>query len=133
MEMEPKDTSFEVFSHIKKHYYGDTVRRFFFTGDVIMLLTLAFFRDRANFPIVLSIFAMVLIGFLAGFINPKQKIIIFFNFLVSLLAFGFFEFYAVNYYTNWKDFFFLTNQLLALIFFIALYYSTKTYRGSLLS
>nr|KKS48508.1 MAG: hypothetical protein UV11_C0008G0047 [Candidatus Giovannonibacteria bacterium GW2011_GWF2_42_19] len=47
MEMEPKDTSFEVFSHIKKHYYGDTVRRFFFTGDVIMLLTLAFFRDRA--------------------------------------------------------------------------------------
>ncbi|KKS99114.1 MAG: hypothetical protein UV77_C0018G0003 [Candidatus Nomurabacteria bacterium GW2011_GWA1_43_17] len=86
MEMEPKDTSFEVFSHIKKHYYGDTVRRFFFTGDVIMLLTLAFFRDRANFPIVLSIFAMVLIGFLAGFINPKQKIIIFFiQGLASLL------------------------------------------------
>jgi len=111
------------------HYYGDTIRLIFVIGGIGMLLTLPVFQDRINLPIFISIIAMLGIGVTAGLTNPRQRWVIIFNAVASALGFFIFEYYAVDAFTGRVDLFFLANQFLALLFFIALYYSVKTLRG----
>jgi amino acid permease len=70
--------------------------------------------------------------------NPKQKWVIIFNNIFSVLAFIIFEYSATHTYLNFSSTsgtavaFFWTNQALAIIFFFAAYFSTKTLRRFLL-
>ena len=115
------------------HYYGDLIRRLFIAGGSIMILTLPFFKEIIPIPIFFSIFSIVIIGVFAGLTNPRQKWVNILNAIISAVAFVTFEYFAVNIYTlsgdYLKDLFFWTNQTLAIIFFVALYFGAKTVRG----
>lgn len=112
------------------HYYGDTVRGLFFSGGVIMVLTLPFFKEITNINIFIPIFIMLVLAFAAGLTNPQSRWSIIMDTIVSGFAFIAFEYCAVTKFYDLTDSFFWTNQILAILFFLAFYYSIKTWRGS---
>ena len=115
------------------HYYGDIVRKLFVAGDAIMILTYPFFSEKIFFSTTLSILVIVSIGAIAGFLSPRQKWASFLTFIISIGALSVFEYHAAMSISgenkNLFNLFFWTNQALAVIFFISLYYSAKTIRG----
>lgn len=113
------------------HYHGDAVRRLFIFIGVILLIGLPFFRDLQPFPVILAILIITALSLFAGLTNPRQKWVAILDTSISSLGFIISEYLAVNYF-NSELIFALTNQVVALLFFIALYYSTKTLRSFLL-
>ncbi len=119
------------------HYYGDLVRRMFFFGAVIMLVTLPFFRDLVPVHVSISSFMIVALTLIAALTNPVSKEVAWLNVMVSAAAIVVFEYYAVQTLSlgDW-DFkltsFFWTNHVLAVDFVFALYYSAKTLRGMMI-
>lgn len=115
-----------------EHYYGDIVRRIFVGVGITMGVCLPFFQNEINLPVYLSILAIVVIVFLAGWENPRNRFIIILNTIVSVVGCAVFEYTAVSYYLQVQRAdvpFFWINQVLALAFFVAIYFSSKTVRG----
>ena len=130
------NSKFAIFENwLTGHYYGDFVRRLFFAGALVMLIALPIYRDYIEFPSLISIFAATIIGIAAGFTSPRHKLVLILNIIISFSALIVFEYYAVDSYARpsfpgtlvWLD------QILAIIFFLALYYSVKTLRGHVLT
>ncbi len=126
--------SFKNEKLLTRHYYGDVVRFLFLLGAVIMLITLPFLNPNLPVPLVISILIILTIGLVAGVTNPLQKSTAFITTLISSIALIVFEYYAVTTYLNdsFANLLFIVNQILALIFLFALYYSTKTLRAKLI-
>ncbi len=116
------------------HYYGDIVRKLLFSAAILMLFGLPFFSERLPVSLSGSLVVIIAVGFFAGLTNPIKSWTIFIDMVVSILATIIFEYYAVvNYQTNsGADWLFWIDQILALIFLFALYYSTKTVRAMFL-
>ena len=114
---------------VPEHYYGDLVRKFFLAAAGIMVIGLPFILPFLPWPPLYSIFAIIVLGVLAGLTSPTQSWVIAINTLVSIIAFLIFESYAIRFYNLNESYFFVMNQLLALIFLASTYYSTKTWRG----
>lgn len=115
-----------------RHYHGGTVRRLFLLGGIIMLLALPFTFSKLSILIfTISLFAVLVVGVGAGFMSPTQKWVVVLDLFISAFAFVVFEFVAVDEYVaeHTLGFIFWVNQVLALIFFFALYYTSKTLRG----
>ncbi|OGI60714.1 hypothetical protein A2641_02335 [Candidatus Nomurabacteria bacterium RIFCSPHIGHO2_01_FULL_37_25] len=121
------------------HYYGDSVRTLFIIGGLIMVVSYPFFSSFISLPIPLSIVGAVGLAIFGGLMNPKQKLIMVLNTIVSIGAFVVFEYYAVYAYLHLPPSeslhvaFFWVNQALSLIFFFAIYLSTKTLRGAIIN
>ena len=118
-----------------KHYYGDTIRALFLIGAVVMLIALPFTTPLLPYPIYFSIAVILILGFLAGMTNPLQPFTAFINVLASTLGSIAFEYTAIQSLSAQSALafiFFFINQILAIVFFIALYYSVKTLRGPLI-
>ncbi|OGF69085.1 hypothetical protein A3H65_00625 [Candidatus Giovannonibacteria bacterium RIFCSPLOWO2_02_FULL_45_14] len=117
----------------RPHYYGDVVRKLFVAGDAVMILTYPFFTEKIFFSTTISILVIVFIGAIAGFLSPRQKWASSITFIISICALSVFEYHAATALTgenkNLFSLFFWTNQVLAVIFFMSLYYSAKTIRG----
>ena len=115
------------------HYYGDDVRRLFIAGVIVMLVSLPFFGEYIRVSAFYYILGMIFIGLVAGFTSPVNRWIVALNLLISILALYFFESESIAAFngcgTEKGKWYFLTNQLLAVIFLAALYYSAKTVRG----
>lgn len=114
-----------------EHYYGDVVRVMFMGAALLMIIGLPYFTQQGLLPVPLSvsIFGIVVLGVLAGLINPRQTYTIILNFAVALTGLLFFEYYAISNFLDNQTAFFIANQCLAILFFVALYYATKTLRG----
>lgn len=113
------------------HYYGDIVRALFLAGAILMAISLPFLNSVLPVPAYASIFIIIAIGLIAGLTNPVQKWVIASNVLISFVAFVSFEYYAIYYFSKLNfSLVFIINQILALIFFVAMYYSIKSLRGS---
>ena len=114
------------------HYYGDIVRKLFIAGGVLMLVTLPIFYKDIPIPFTLSVFAILAIVLLAGLTNPRQTWVTVLDLIVSAFAFMSFEYVAIfegTYSGAFQSGFFWITQALAVIFFIAVYFSAKTLRG----
>lgn len=114
------------------HYYGDIVRKLFLAGAVLMLLTLPFFNDLIAAPVAISILAVIVLGLIAGFVNPRELWVSILNTGIAAGAIFIFEYHAVDTYpikSARYQILFWVDQVLALLFLIALYYSVKTLRG----
>ncbi|MGH7246401.1 MAG: hypothetical protein ACREGI_05730 [Candidatus Levyibacteriota bacterium] len=113
------------------YYHGDKVRRLSLAGALVMVITMPFFIHRLPVSVYGAIFIIILVGFFAGLTNPKQFWSSLFDVLASLFAFCMFEYYAVTVYLEHSitDSFAWVNELLAIIFFLAFYFSIKTVRG----
>ena len=120
--------------HFGWHYYGDTVRRLFLAGGIIMLVTLPLFTNLLPTTTSVSVLIVLVLGFVAGLVSPAHRTVVVINTIVAGIGMFFYEYYAVTGYflpdgTAYKDLFVFTNQVLAIIFFFALYYSSKSVRG----
>jgi hypothetical protein len=113
------------------HYYGVYVRRLFLVAGLIQLLSLPYLDSFISIPLFFSTLAILVIVFFAGLTNPKQRWVANLNLFTSIVGLVVFEYFAVTAYSNENTtmLFFLINQMLALIFFFSLYYSSKTIRG----
>ena len=116
------------------HYHGNIVRKLFFAAAVIMLVGLPFFNARLPVHTIVSLAAIIVIGLFAGLTNPVKRWPVFIDTLISIIGTLVFEYYAVAYYQSYGigDPLFWGNQILAIIFVVALYFSTKTLRAMML-
>ncbi len=116
-------------------YHGTFVRKLFLAGAIIMLLTLPSLNPLLPVPAFVSVMAILVIGFIAGLTNPKQTSVTALNTIVAAIAFVVFEYYAIDSIRLMQATpeLFWINQLLAINFFVAMYYSSKTLRGMLLN
>lgn len=102
------------------HYYGDIVRKLFLAAGVIMLVSL---------PATISLLAVLAVTIVAGLTNPRQMWVMWLNAAVSLAGIVAFEYHAILSSGTDPAWLFVVDQVLALLFFFALYYSIKTLRG----
>ncbi len=118
------------------HYYGDSVRILFIIGGLTMIVSYPFFSSFIKMPIAFSIIGSVALVVFAGLMNPKQKLIMIMNTVISVLALAIFEYAAIYTYLNLSPSigahvaFFWVNQALSLLFFFAAYLAVKTLRGA---
>lgn len=115
------------------HYYGDIVRKLFLLASIIMIVTVPFFTELIGISFIISIIAIMLIAFFAGLQSPNKNWVTRINTIVAAAGYGLFQYKAISYYIASTPFtiswlFFTVNQVLAVLFFIALYYSSKTMR-----
>src|SRR3989344_4510405 len=117
-----------------QHYYGDVVRRLFIVGSFVMLLTLPIFNSLIPVHVFFSILAIIIVSTIAGMMNPIHKTMAVIEFFVSIIALLIFEYFAVEYFVSLGQNhpLFFINQGLAILFFVALYFSSKTLRGILM-
>lgn len=113
------------------HYYGELVRKhIFFAAFVIMGATLVDSELR-NFYLFIGLFGVVGLTVLAGLTSPKKRAIMFIDVLVSAFLFLIFEYFAIQAYARYESFtysVFFFRQLIAVVYLVTLYYSTKTMR-----
>lgn len=116
---------------VHPHYYGNLIRKnLFFAGFVIMAAALIDSELR-SFYLFVGLFGVVGITLLAGLTSPQKRGIMFIDVLVSSTMFLIFEYFAIDAYVRYENFLdsiFFFRQLLAVIFLVSLYYSTKTMR-----
>jgi|SRR3989344_6923238 len=119
------------------HYYGDIVRKLFVLGGVVMLVTEPFFTDFLPVSVFVSLVIIVFLGIFAGLTSPRHRWVQIVNMLIAAVAVFVFEYYAIDIYLRMGLYgiktggFFWVNQALAVIFFAALYFGSKTLRGRL--
>lgn len=113
------------------HYYGDNVRRYFLAGAVVMLLSLPLVYASVRVPAYISVFVIILLGLSAGFTNPRQRSAAILNVVIAMAAVFVFENEAVLTAgrSGETNLYFWINQVLAVIFLVALYYGIKTLRS----
>jgi len=109
------------------------VRQLFFVAAAIMLIGLPFVGPLVTLPVFISIFAILVLDFLAGLTNPRQMWVNWVNILVASIALVVFEYAAVKSFNDSRAFFFVVNQFLATLFLLAIYLSTKTLRGMMIN
>lgn len=116
---------------IPLHYYGGAVRRLFMAGALIMLITLPFFNNKLPVETVGSLCGIIILSLAASSIAPRKKLFIILDPLISIGALLIFGYYAVVTYNTYGFFnpLFFINQVLAIIFLFASYYSSKTLRS----
>ena len=118
------------------HYYGDTVRKFFLAAGVILLVAILRDQEFLSFYLFIGVFGVLLLTVLAGLTNSRTKGVIMADVVTSIIFFLLFEYLAVSAYVQMRHIIeevFLLRQLLAPLFLIAVYFSTKTYRGVFLN
>lgn len=111
------------------HYYGDIVRRLFLAAGVIMLVATPFFAQFLPVPAVLSLLAVLAISVAAGLTNPLQRWAMLLDVAAALIGLVVFEYHAISRFAEMPPLLFMVDQVLAVIFFFALYFSVKTVRG----
>lgn len=113
------------------HYYGDTVRKLFLFAAIIMLFFLPFLTTYIQIPVFMSLLIILSLGIFSGLTNPKIVLIAALDTVIAIggvLTFGHFAVEAYSFYSL-DSLYFWVNQVLAAIFLVSLYYSTKTIRG----
>lgn len=117
--------------NITAHYYGDIVRKLFMAAGFVMLITLPFVNNRLPISFNVAILVIMAIDIFAAFTNPLWKWVAGVDTAISLAGFLFYSYYTVAIYQQHSvyDILFWTDLTLGIIFFFALYFSSKTFRG----
>ncbi len=118
------------------HYYGDVIRGILLLAGLILLIAIPFDSALLGLYLVAGVVGVLVLALLAGLTSPTSRLSILSDALVSGLAFMVFEYAAISAYFTTNDFslftpedrIFLLRQLLAILFLLAFYFSTKTLR-----
>ena len=119
----------------KGHYYGKLIRFIFLISGVIMLVGFPFFGNLISLPAYISLFGIIALVLLGGLISPISKFVFIISSIIPIPAFVLFEYYAFYAYQHLPASnpvnvaFFWVNQILAIMFFFATYFSIKTLRA----
>ena len=116
------------------HYYGDIIRKLFFTSAFIMLLFMPFFNSYIPVTIQQGLFIVLALSIFSGLTNPKLLWVAVINIVIAASGVFIFGYYAVDSYLLYTitNIYFWVNQILAILFLLSLYFSIKTVRGFLL-
>ena len=126
----------EPFLEEPSAYYVKRVRALFLAAGLIMVLSVPILGEQifvskgADIFLFVSFFWIVLFGVI-GALGRRMMIV---DIIVSAAALVFFEFAAVLNYSRLQSttsIIFLASQTLAVIFFLALFFSVQTYRAYL--
>ena len=112
-----------------QHYYGSIVRKLFILAAVLTFLIYPFFYSFLPQQPTLMIFAVAVLAVMAGLTSRQGRLAITVDMVISFLAILFFENHAIIFLKVLPRGIFLADQILTFIFFFALYYSVKTFRG----
>jgi len=118
------------------HYYGDIVRKLFLFGGFLILVSVPTMPDVLPLGSLIAVIVIILLTLLAGITNPRQIWVAYTNTFVSAIALIVFEYYALVGYQETQsvtDVLFLSRQALAVVFFFAFYFASKTVRGIVLA
>jgi hypothetical protein len=119
------------------HYYGNYVRRLFLAGGAIMIFGYPFFKTLIDLPTWFAIACVLVVSIFSGLQTPRHRWSALVNTAISTIAFCAFEYKGTNFYlsTSYPEnpLFFWMNQLLAIIFFFALYFSIKSTRATVVA
>jgi len=118
-----------TFAHKIPHYYGDWVRRLFIFAGIIILITLPLFENFLPISTFFSICIIVLLIVFAAMTNPLLRTVNRINVAVGIVGLILFEHFAVESYRAGETQLALVHQVLAVVFFFALYLSMKTFRA----
>lgn len=123
----------EIVSPAKRHphYYGDLVRKHLFFAAFVIMIAALIDTELRNFYIFLGLFGVVGLTVLAGLTDPKKRGVMFIDVLISAVMFLIFEYFAIQAYIRYENFtynVFFFRQLIAIVYLVTLYYSTKTMR-----
>lgn len=113
------------------HYYGDLIRKQLFFAAFVIMLAALLDKELRNFYLFVGLFGVVGITVLAGLTSPQKKGVVIIDVLVSTVMFLIFEYYAIVEYARYESFsdnVFFFRQLIAVVYLVSLYYSTKTMR-----
>jgi hypothetical protein len=116
------------------HYHGDTVRALFVTQAVVMFVAETTGASLPLATVQVVVFAVGLVV-AAGITNPAQAWIHFVNAGLAIYGAMLFGLYAIETYQTYHDIFaptYLYAEVLAALFLISVYFTTKTIRGTLL-
>ncbi len=118
------------------HYHGNIVRKLLLINGLGMVAEYAFFSTLVRVPFFIAIGGAIVLVILAGLQNPKLRWLNEINALVAIVACFTFAYIGTSHYlyaTIFDPFFFWSNQVHALLFLIAVYYSSKTVRAMFIS
>lgn len=115
------------------HYHGDVVRRLFIAAGVAILLAALIDETIRPFYLFVGAFGVLAFVILAGLTSPTMRTTMTINMLAAAAMFLVFEYLSIDAYVIYQSFFapiFLLRQLTAVMFLLAVYFSTKTLRGT---
>jgi len=115
------------------HYYGDTVRRLFIVGGILILVSMPFYNNIVPISPTLVTLAVIVLVLAAAITTRVKKWIIVVDSVLSAIFLIAFETYSVVYYLETGKVAFIIRQAVAIIFLFALYYSVKTLRAMYLN
>lgn len=133
--MDPRDNIPWLYRFpVMRHYYGDMVRQLFLSAAVIMLVGAPFYTDDIGAQGPVLVVAAIMLAVIAGVMSPQMRFAKIAGTVVAGLGAIFFELWALAEYQSTQDFsaFFVIRQVLALLFFFALYFSIKSTRADVL-
>ena len=111
------------------HYYGDYVRQIFIVAAIIMLLAAPFYTDNLSIELPFIVAGAILLIFVAALTSPQKQNIISADAVASGVGFVIFEMWALLNYQTVPVYTFVLRQVLAILFLLAFYLSTKTLRS----
>lgn len=116
------------------HYYGDFVRIIFIVAAVFMLWGLPRITELFGVPVLLPIAAIAVLGIAAGITNPVRLQSLKINVVVSVVFLIIFAYLSWYSYTNsLGGIIEFSNQVGAILFLFASYFSIKSFRGAVVT
>lgn len=116
------------------NYYSKATQSIFMVAGILMVFTFPYFIKYFKTEGLALMFAMVLLAVLAGMSSSKNSLFMKFNSLVAILGFVLSAYRGVVIFFRGVEeplaiFSFWTHQLLALLFFFAIYFSVRALRS----
>lgn len=116
---------------VHPHYYGELIRKHLFFAAFVIMVAALLDQELRNFYLFVGLFGVVGFTILAGLTSRSSQSIMKTDVIVSAVMFLIFEYFAISAFAQYENFthpaFFL-RQLIAVVYLITLYYSTKTIR-----
>ena len=111
------------------HYYGDSVRQLMLTAAGIMLFAMPWYTDDLSIELPFIIFGVVVLVCVAALTTPRKQSVINADAVASGVGLVIFEWWALYSYGSVSIITFGIREVIAILFFFALYFSTKTLRA----
>lgn len=106
------------------------IRGIFLVVGLMMLVGLPFFADYLPIFLFTAVMGILVVGTLAGLTTRRNTWVMAADTVVSLIGSFVFEFMAIEAYaSNISTAYFIFNQLIAICFFFATYFSVRTFCG----
>ena len=111
------------------HYHGDTVRELMLAAAALLLCAAPLYMDDSNAELPFIAIATIAVVASAALTNPRSRIAITVDTILSGVGLVVFESWALSTYQTTLPFVFILRESIAILFLFSLYFSLKTLRA----